>query len=123
MCVSDWRIGRLIRTQATAFDSTVPTGLTYNPNRQRVGILIVPTPSAFAVTQVVIATFLNGTKIVFDATAQAKLLSMQEFGELTTFGFTLTVVGTITTGVVTEFFLPEEIIQAGLDEFRRSYPF
>jgi hypothetical protein len=121
MCVGDWRLGRTIRTKLTNA-SLAPNGtLVINPSMQRVGIDLCMLTEETLVSQYL--------KITVDATDYAVLwnvanrlhLDFTKDGDLPTHQFTLTAVVTTVVVCVCEYFLPEDVIAAGLQEFQGDY--
>lgn len=120
MCLGDWRIGGLITTQITPFSLT--TGnvqIAANPNR--IGI-------AFRMSQ---WTTPGVSQVNCDGAAWANLagsgyandifITLEQHGNLVRRRFAVTNAGGALSGSITEYFLPMEVIAAGIEEFRRQY--
>jgi hypothetical protein len=120
MCVSDWRLGRQIKTQHTAYSLAAAGTLTVPKNYQRVGIAIgTNNPQALITSRLAISV--AGVSHTSLFSSQTRLLfTLQTDGELPTLEWVLTAVGVTFTGSIIEYILPEEILAAGLNEFRRS---
>lgn len=124
MCVSDYRLGSLIRSVIRAYSVTNAQTFTIPTNQERVGLTICPA----AVTA-------NGVTIVsIDGTAGIAVggstytfpwhITTQTHGDLPTHAFSGTGVNAVTpaTGLIIEYFLPRKVIGAMLEEFQRQYP-
>lgn len=121
MCISDYRIGRLTRSQLDAYSVGVGAPVVIPPHPDRVGI-IVNTSSVFSVTTSWLTVTSGGVcvgKLWSSAPTIAYLLPIH--GDLCTREFTLTsTTSTHVCGVV-QLFLPESVIAAMIEEFKRSY--
>jgi len=120
MCISDWRIGRLIRSVSSTQTPGIGASATLPRNPQRVGLLISAQSTLaisthypiISVAGVVISWMRNGDN--------AMMFTMQQYGDLTTRDWSVLTPTAATVLSFTEFFLPEEILAAGLEEFKRS---
>lgn len=120
MCIGDWRLGRLIRTNAYSQTPGIGGTYTVRANPQRVGLtiqsfqtttILVQSPS-IAVDNVTVV-FLPPTNTIFHCTFLA-------YGDLPTRKFDITTPGAATVLGIIEYTLPEEFIAAALEEFKRS---
>lgn len=120
MCVSDWRFGRLIKSQTTVSVLGAAGVITINPNRQRIGLTFSG--------QVVATTTTTMGLIAVDTLLYKALglnypavdILMKDVGEIVTHGWTLTNGTTPSvTYSVTEYFATEEMLQGPIDEFSR----
>jgi len=120
MCISDWRLGGLITSQMTPFNLT--TGnvqIAANPNRIGLDITCSQwTTPAVSQLNCESTTFRNiaGSGYVNDIE-----LRLERHGNMVRRRFTVTNAGGSLTGMIVEYFLPVEIIAAGIDEFMREY--
>lgn len=121
MCVSDWRIGRLLRSQATAFHLTIGATHDILPNQQRVAIHIageddahaVPTFLRLLVNDVLLA-------IRYDILSEA-YYSIKDYGDLVTGKWTISPPAGGSYITVVEWFLPEGVLAVSVDEFIRGH--
>lgn len=121
MCVSDWRLGRLITFQQTLWDDGSSKGQTYLPNMQRVGILFgsvdgdltLPAYSKIQIDGVDHTEVGTGHPDVF--------YTLEKHGLLVTRKFTISPIATGSKGSVIEFFLPEAYIAACIKSFDNEY--
>ena len=121
MCIGDWRLGRLITTQATPFDVAAGTGLSYGANSNRIGYMIsvrVATPS---VNTSVLGTFSDGTIMTLGQGEPNQLVTLEKHGRLPTYALVLSLHTALAVGTVTEFFMPAEYLAAALESFRSQY--
>lgn len=121
MCIGDWRLGRLVRIKSVTFDPTGPRP-TFTANKQRVGIMFtgeVSTP----LTQFVVLQLGSSNFLTFDPSSCGPVLfTLEKHGELPTLEWTVNGNSTVDTVSVTEFFLPENVLSAGIEEFYSKYP-
>lgn len=122
MCVGDWRFGRLIRSQQTAFDTAAGTGLVYPANNNRVGIFIAAQNPAASVVASVVVTVDGKFFCLMTAGSNIGLFTLETVGDLVTKRWVISQATVAATGGTTEWFLPEEVLQAGIEEFKRDYP-
>jgi hypothetical protein len=120
MCLSDWRLGGLITSQISTFSMT--TGnfqISANPNRIglaiRAATWVTPAISQITCEGLTFAS-LAGSGYVNDI-----FLTLQEHGNMVRKRFAVTSAAGSLTGSVTEYFLPVEIVAAGIEEFMREY--
>jgi hypothetical protein len=123
MCINDWRIGRFIRTVITTKILAVGTSFTFNANRQRVGFTVGADLNIVVTAAEIGLLSIDGNQFCeFDESTGPLHFSILTHGDLPTKKFTVRAVGTGVTFGIIEYFLSEEILQAGYDEFRRSLP-
>lgn len=121
MCISDYRIGRLIRSQSDTYSVAAGSPQTIPAHRDRVGIYFATSTPILIVTSVVNINC-NGVVIAKLWGAQTiQRLLLAEDGDLCTKEFTITAVGSTHVVGVHQLFLPEAAIAAALEEFKRSY--
>lgn len=122
MCVSDFRLARqVLAVFRGQYNTTGPVNTTFLPNPQRVGLLVKPDSVVLGVTAGLIVTFDNGSVIILATAGGLNLLKIEDIGQLVQRGFVLTAITTQHTGTVTEFILPESVLAAPQEEFRRNY--
>lgn len=120
MCISDWRLGRLIRSVSTPFSTAAGTGLVYGRNPQRVGVtILMTTPDPGSGGAFTIA-FDGGGAGALPAENAPHSFTLQSHGDLPTRAFVLAAGSAAGAGIVIEHFMPESYLQAGLDEFKRQ---
>lgn len=120
MCVGDWRLGRLMRSQTTVQTPGIAGNATLPRNPQRVGLMIgVQSTLAIAAQQPVVSV--AGVVVLWmRAGENHAMFTMLEHGDLTTRDWSVLTPAAATPISFTEFFLPEEVIAAALEEFKRS---
>lgn len=121
MCVSDWRLGRLIRSAGRTVN--IPMGGTVDiaADSQRVAIIIAATLTDITAGQISISA--NG--VVFCYTlpfSQPAVISLVHYGDLPTKKLTLASSngGADELAHVTEFWLSEAILHESLDQLKRG---
>lgn len=122
MCVGDWRLGRQIRVKVTAVSQTTGTQADFPQDRQRVGITIgmtVAQTSALVSARVAVDDI---PLCVLTHESPLRHFTLAEHGELPTRKISFQSFAGTMIGAVIEYFLPEEVIAAGFDEFKRSIP-
>lgn len=121
MCIQDWRLGRLIRSEARAVVLGLGATEDFPANKQRVGVTVgIP--------------FANNSSIVFGQLSVDGILlvhfrnsnnlfemTLATHGDLPMRPFTLTGNGTAVTFGLVQYFLPEEFLAAGLEEFNSEH--
>lgn len=121
MCVSDWRLGRLIRVKATSFvDPQAPTVIAA-ANKDRVGITLstqVGTSGFIAAIRHQLAT---SQFIYFTPDNQFYHFTLLEHGELPTVEWRAGANPNSDTVTVLEYFLPERVLTAGIEQFKSQY--
>lgn len=120
MCLGDWRLGRVIRHQITNIPNSNATFQLCPANNQRVAVNI-------AITGINIAsTFFVDVQIesllVFHLTSNLNYVhyDITQYGDLPTKAVNM--VSTLSTGTIAviEWFLPEDVLSAGIEEFMRQ---
>jgi len=110
MCVSDWRVARLIRCRLIAAITPPETAYILPSNRQRVGVSFAITPVAGnALIQVRNSdAFVSMNEIV--APFQFLHFTVKSHGELPTLRWNLTTDGIVTVVTIVEYYLPEDVL-------------
>lgn len=121
MCVGDWRLGRLIRSQGTDFSTSVASQLTFQRNAQRVAVMIAIDPLFAMSTGVTELTFDNLAVVTVNFYNPMSIISLQTHGDLPTHKFTIAASEDVVTGTITEFFMPEHYLAAALKQFESDY--
>lgn len=121
MCISDWRIGRLIRSVGTVWNTGSGVGVNIPPNKQRVGLTFAADANGAAVSAAAILTFTGGGVLVIGNGRAMTHITLLTHGDLPTRGGIITTVVSLSTGAWIEYLLPEECLAAGLEEFKRQY--
>ena len=121
MCIGDWRLGRLIRSEISFFNISSGINITKQRNPQRVGLTVGVIEAPFANTafiQLMVDdidfTILPFNRPIFHCT-------LQTHGDLPTRKFDVGMGSSVVQGAWIEYFMPEEYIQAALEDFRRQY--
>lgn len=120
MCMSDWRLGRLIRTVGS-FQTVANAGtMVIGTNRDRVGIIIsIDVSSTASVTRVSIDV--DGLRAMSLSTTNPQVIyTLASHGDLPTRQFTMTAQGTGFNIGVLELIAPEKMIDAAIEEFVRK---
>lgn len=120
MCLGDWRLGRLIRsyTHVHTLATTESTSIGANP--QRVGLIfgafippsILGANLRISVDGIGMTALTNGTTTV--------KFTLANDGDLSTRSWTVLCNGATTAIGITELTMPEQYINAGIQEFMRS---
>lgn len=122
MCISDWRLGRLIRTQINAKSLTSGQTISVPANPARVGIILAMSTPQTLTANVVTVTIDGVLWGHINGYMPQLRFHMNNDGDITTRSFLLTN-GTITqTLSITELLLPESILAENLNNLMRPYP-
>jgi hypothetical protein len=116
MCVSDIRIARLATVSQTFYSSLAGTGLTYRPNRQRIG-LIIKQSILWTAAQGCLITFSDGSVMSMTAYQSEFRATLMADGPICQLGFTISAILGFATGTVYETTLPEKYLSEPLDTF------
>jgi hypothetical protein len=116
MCISDYRIGRLIRWQTTRFNTTGPVNTTFGRNPYRV-YLAVSRDAALGTTAGTLLTFEDGTVINLSNVLSTYQLNIRDWGTIICQGFVVTAVATQHVGSIVEGLLPSATLDALPDQF------
>lgn len=116
MCISDYRIGRLITTNVQQWDNNAGTGLTLSANRQRVGLLVT-TAIIMTGTQGYLITFGGGTRMTQYGVMNPPLLLIGQVGQLVQQSVTISLLVGNIQGSYTEFILPENVLADEIQRF------
>ena len=119
MCINDWRLGRYMRTSFRVLSSIDVAPLVVPSSRQRCGILfniqtIAELGGAAMTIQVDGVTLLHQTLF-----QESRILTLDKDGDIPTREFTCIVNSAVAINIgVTEFFLPEEYLEAGYNQWK-----
>jgi len=120
MCLGDWRLGRVIRHQITNFTNTVATYQICAANNQRVAVNIAAVGVNFPTTYFVDVQI--DSLMVFHLTGTVNFVhfDITQYGDLPT--KSINIISTLSVGsiAVIEWFLPEDVLSAGIEEFMRQ---
>jgi hypothetical protein len=117
MCIQDWQLGRFIRSSFSVTGDAGTTAQIVKASRQRVAILFVADP-AFIGTPGLFYIKVNGAMVGSMGIFPVPIyFAMNTHGDLPTKEFTLTAQGTPAIMSITEFFLPEDV----LDKFGANF--
>lgn len=123
MCISDWRIGRLITSVTHNLATMVTPSIILPPNRQRVGVSFFGLGFSDVNDPDFLVTMPDGSLIAINRGLPYLHLTLQSHGDLPTRQFTITDPSDSDNGTVIEYFMPEQYLSAALDSFRREYNF
>lgn len=121
MCVNDWRLGRLVRSTGKNIAIAPASAIVVLPNKQRVGLCFAFNNDPLAAGSTFSVTFDNGVIIGSQGFFPYLMISLLEFGDLSTHG--ATVAGFSVAGVVnvSEYIMPEEYLAVALEKFKTDY--
>lgn len=121
MCISDWRLGRLLRRETTAIDTSANAtpSLGANPNRV---MLIITLANAVAINTGLNVS-INAQPLFMVSSAQPTLkVDMRESGRMCQGAVTCTKLSASNTvGAFVEIILPEDVLEAEIQQFLSSY--
>ena len=121
MCISDWRIGRLIRSETKIHTPGIGATGTTAANQNRIGILFASLTSV-ATTRQWPLLLLEGVQIdLLTQNERWRLYTIDKHGNLPMRAWGVTTPVAANSVAVTEFFLPESYLAAGIEEFMRQY--
>jgi len=121
MCISDWRIGRLIRSETKIHTPGIGATGTTPANQNRIGILFASLYNNVTVTQWPLL-LLDGVQIdILTQNERWRLYTIAKHGNLPMRSWGITTNIAANSVAVTEFFLPESYLAAGIEEFMRQY--
>ena len=120
MCIGDWRLGRLIRSKITTANLTTGMSISIPADHNRVGVI-----AGIGNQQSLLSTYarlsVDGTVIFFLGNGiPAATFTLATHGELPTRAFSIVSIGATTIASFVEFFMPEEYLAAGLEEYKRE---
>ena len=120
MCISDWKIGRFLRSQSDTYSIAAAGTLTIPAHRERVGIYFATATPILVITQTLVVAC-NGSPIakLWGATPIQRL-TLQQDGDLCQKEFVLTSTGTTFSVGVHQLFLPEDVLDAMLEDYYRK---
>lgn len=124
MCVSDYRLGSLIRSVIRTFSVTSAQTFTIEANQERVGLTILARGASANGSPIISVDGNDGFVIGGSTYTFPWHITTQTHGDLPTHAFSGTGVNAVTpaTGLIIEYLLPRSVIGAMLEEFRRQYP-
>jgi hypothetical protein len=121
MCISDWRLGRLIRSQTTSAALTVGQTLILPPNAQRVGVILSNSIGTLGSANSATVA-IGGVNCFLICGALPPLsLTLKDYGDLITKQIVLTCGTTAATIFATELFLPESVLSEAIETDMRKY--
>lgn len=128
MCMTDWRIGRLVRSVTTQFSLPQLTQANVVQNMQRIGWDLSPnSPMTFQVDSlgpsIGLARVVVNGKNTFLITQTSLEISVRltTHGDLPTKPFVISNFDADNAFNLTEYFMPEEYLEAGLNSFNSEY--
>lgn len=120
MCVSDWRLGRLMSVRYQPWNLVSGEGVTLPANRQRVGLIITTsvvlgTTAGFSLT--------SGGVLIMSiyGLAAYKEFSLAEHGIFVQQDFVVGQQNAASIGAYIETTMPERYLSAALNEFNSKY--
>lgn len=121
MCIQDWRLGRLVRTQRIAWDLDSPASYALSNDPNRVGWhCLFNIDSATTATWMTISWDAGGS-LLRSLNNPEFMCSLTTHGDLPTKAVTFAGLTTTLSGYLFIWTMPEEYIAAALEEFRRTY--
>lgn len=121
MCVGDWRLGRLIRTQFTRVSLAGFALTNIQANPQRVGIFIGDVTTTAAASTPSALDFGGTTMFSFCGESGPLLITMATHGDLSTRAFSVRAGSIGLACTFAEFILPEEVIAQALEDVMGNY--
>ncbi len=120
MCIQDWRLGRLIRASHSMQSPTIIAPFTLQRNHNRVGVLAVMETVTTSTAATLLIT-IDGVNIgLLSIQSPTLMMTLATYGDLPTQQIVFTGPALGFDVGITEFFLPEKTIQAGLEEYNRE---
>lgn len=122
MCLMDWQLGRLIRSQVDYNSVPAATTITWPSNPQRVGFSFILStggtwvigPDSQQIAVGLFPTVSNGLQFHF---------TLATHGDLPTRFFAARNNGGVTATILTiQYFLPEEYLQYAMEQLKQKYP-
>lgn len=120
MCIGDWRLGRLIRHEWVTFDPAVGNR-TFPANKQRVGIGFSGQTSSNLTQNISLQWDFSLTVMFLPEIAGMLLFTLETHGDLPTREWIVRQDSNVDLVTVTQFFLPENVLAAGIEEFYSKY--
>lgn len=112
MCVSDYRIGRLIRYNTQVASVSAAGTMTMLANPQRVGLLICSAIPTIVVSQYITVSIGGNIIAYLFSSAPILMLDIRQHGSFVQQAVLLTSVGATDNLSITEFILPEDYLAA-----------
>lgn len=124
MCVSDYRLGSLIRSVIRTFSVTSAQTFTIAANQERVGLTIMGRGANTNGSPIISVDGNDGFVIGGSTYTFPWHITMQTHGDLPMRAFSGTGANAVTPalGLIIEYLLPRKVIGAMLEEFQRQYP-
>lgn len=121
MCVSDWRLGRFLRSDSTLFSITSGNTGSLALGDDLVGLNIcLQAPGASAATGAIVLAGGNAVAFLNNNLCQV-MYTLPIHGDLLRKAWTLQASGQNITGSVTAWYLPKEVLNEELDRFYSEY--
>lgn len=116
MCISDYKIGRMIRRKSTNWNTAGPVLTSFNRDSSRVGLIISPTVANLAVTSVTVVTFGDGSIVTRNGGSGTPLiLLLKDVGDIIQLDFIITAIGTAHQGCTIELLVPPDWLASQLN--------
>lgn len=121
MCVQDWRLGRMVRTQRVAFDIEGPATYTLPQDNQRVGWEVNFNIDSTTAAQWSTISWDSGGSLLIPVYKPFFRCDLTTHGDLPTKAVTFAGLVGVLSGYLFVWTMPEEYLSAALEEFRRQY--
>lgn len=121
MCIQDWRLGRLVRTQRIAFDIDSPATYSLPADPTRVGWEVHFNIDSTTPAQWSTISWDSGGSMLQSIYDSHHKVSLTTHGDLPTKAVTFAGLTGVLSGYLFVWTMPEEYIAAALEEFRRQY--
>lgn len=121
MCIGDWRLGRLIRSQVFAWDTNILNPQPIPANNARIGLTICGTTMSATITAGHAIRF-EGIKTFYLNPNNAFVhLTLETHGDLVTKACDIIATTTTASGSWIEYWMPEKYLAAALEMFNSQY--
>lgn len=120
MCISDYRIGKRIRAVPSNWDNNAGIGGLYPARPDRIAITFLPRPAIGTATFFATIAIDDIAVAILQAQGPGLHFSVLTHGDLPTHKFQLGVGVTLATAGIIEYFLPNDVLNANIEEFYRE---
>lgn len=120
MCIEDWRLGRLIRSQISAAALTVGQTLSIAPSMQRVGVILSTTAIGIAAGTSETITIDGKIWGLLYTGGNPLIFLLKDHGDLVTKSFVITCGANAANVAITELFLPESVLKERPEELQQE---
>lgn len=121
MCISDWRLGRLIRSEVVAIDTSVNATPSIAANPDRV-MLLWSLANTTSLTAGLVVSMDGQPLFVLNSSQPLLWLRLSDHGRICQHSYSSVKVGAANvTGSIISFTLPESVIQDEIERFTSGY--